>query len=203
MGILCVCRQIGAGETTIASAVANELGWQCIDRQILDRQVEETGVTLPEITHFDEHAPSMIESWTQSRDVERYFSALKSICESYAKSGEVVLVGRGAGFFLRDRDALHVRLIADLPFRLKRVMEIRWVTERRAREIIRESDRDRAAFHRRFFDVDWNDPIQYDMVLPTSRTGIDEAIKLLVAAVRSRWQLADRVWDAPTGHPIS
>lgn len=45
-----ILQQIGAGETTIAPAVAERLGWECIDRQILDREAEALaraeGVTL-------------------------------------------------------------------------------------------------------------------------------------------------------------
>jgi cytidylate kinase len=187
MGIITISRQIGAGETTIAPAVAEALGWKCIDHQILDRQVAQTGASLPRITHFDEYAPGLIESWTHPNEAERYFRALKSIVAEYAESGNVVLVGRGGGVLLSGSDSLHVRLIADLPFRLLRVMEIRWASEHRAREIIQQNDHDRAAFHRKFLDADWNDPLQYDLVIPTSRLGIDRAIDTLVSIAKSRW----------------
>jgi len=187
MGILCISRQIGAGETTIAPAVAQALGWKCVDHQILDREVAETGVDLPRITHFDENAPGLIESWTHPHEAERYFDALKRILVEYAESGNAVLVGRGAGFILRDTaNVLHIRLIAEMPFRIKRVMEIRWASEQHAREIIKQNDQDRAAFHRKFFGVDWNDPLQYDLVIPTSRTGVKPAIETLIAVASAR-----------------
>jgi cytidylate kinase len=147
-------------------------------------------VNLPHITHFDERAPGLIESWTHPHEADRYFQTLTLIVKEYANSGDVVLVGRGAGFILRGSDSLHVRLVADMPLRLKRVMEIRWASEAHAREIIKQNDHDRAAFHRRFFQLDWNDPLGYDAVIPTSTAGIEKTVELVVAMARSRWTLS-------------
>ncbi len=187
MGIITISRQIGAGETTIAPAVAERLGWECIDNKLLDREVEETGITLPYGVHYDEHAPGLLESWQHPHEAEKYFHALKRIMEEYAQKGNVVIVGRGGNFILKDADALHVRLVADMPFRIQRVMEVRWVNEGPAKEIIRQNDHDRAAFHRRYFKADWNDPLNYHLVLNTSRLSIPGVIETLVAAAQARW----------------
>jgi cytidylate kinase len=191
MGIITISRQIGAGETTIAPRLSERLGWECIDNKLLDREVEETGIKLPYVVHFDEHAPGLLDSWQHPHESERYFDALKRIMGEYADKGNVVLVGRGGNFILNERDALHIRLIADLDFRIRRVMEIRWVNEGPARDIIRQSDHDRAAFFRHYFKVDWADPVQYHAVLNTSQLGMDGVVDLLAAAAHSRW-------DTPT-----
>jgi len=187
VGIITISRQIGAGETTIAPAVAERLGWECVDNKILDREVEETGIKMPYVAHYDEHAPGLLESWQHPHEAEKYFFALKRILEEYAAQGNVVLVGRGGNFILKDADALHVRLIADMAFRIQRVMKIRWVNEGPAREIIRQNDHDRAAFHRHYFKADWHDPLNYHLVLNTSRLGIEGVIETLVMVARKRW----------------
>lgn len=190
MGVITISRQIGAGETTIAPAVAERLGWKCIDRQILDRAVEETGIALPYVAHCDEKAPGRKEDEGVPHQQERYFAALQRIVREFAAAGDAVIVGRGANFLLRDWDALHYRLIADLPFRIRRVMEVRWVNEGPARDIIAQSDRDRAAFVRHYFDADVNDPEHYHAILNTSRMGIETVIERIVSAARDRWGLA-------------
>lgn len=190
MGIITISRQIGAGETTIAPEVARRLCWECVDRQILDRQVEETGIALPYVAHLDERSPSRLERDQKPESAERYFAALKRILTEYADRGNVVIVGRGANFILKDRDALHYRLIADMPFRIRRVMEVRWVNEAPAREIIRQSDRDREEFIRHYFQADVNNPEHYHAILNTSMIGIETVIERMVAAARDRWNLA-------------
>lgn len=185
--MICISRQIGAAETTIAPVVAERLGWRCIDHQFFDREVAETGASLPSVSHFDEHAPGLIESWTHPHEAEQYFTVLKRVVLEYAGQGNVILVGRGSGFIAQNADRLHVKLIADMPFRLKRVMEIRWASESHAREIIRQNDHDRAAFHKRFLDLDWADPLAYDLVIPSSTLGIERTIDALVGIAKQRW----------------
>jgi len=97
----------------------------------------------------------------------------------------VVFVGRGAGFILRDRPCVHVRLVAETAFRVRRVMQVRWVGEDQAMAMIRANDEERAAFHRRFFGVDWNDPTHYHATLCTSLAGPEQAARTLAAIVRA------------------
>jgi cytidylate kinase len=187
MGIITISRQIGAGETTIAPAVAERLGWETLDHKILDRQVEEAGATLPRVAHYDERAPGVIETWRHPIEPQKYFQALKRVMREIAARGNVIVVGRGGNFLLAEPGALHVRLVADLAFRIQRVMELRWVNEGPAREIIEKCDRERAAFVRHYFDADVNDPLHYDMVLNTSRLGIEGVIETLTNEARRRW----------------
>ena len=192
MGIITISRQIGAGETAIAPAVAERLGWEYVDHKILDREVEETGIRLPCVVHYDEYAPGLLESWQHPYEAEKYFQALRRIMEAYAAQGNVVIVGRGGNFLLKDADALHVRLVADMAFRIMRVMEVRWVNEGPARAIIRQSDDDRAAFFRHYFQADGSDPLHYDCVLNTSRIGTAGAVDTIVEAARQRWGDGER-----------
>ncbi len=187
MGVITISRQLGAGETSIAPAVAERLGWQCIDHKLLDREVEETGATLPMVSHFDERAPGHVEAWTHSHEAESYFAALERIVRQYYEAGNAVIVGRGASFILRGQDILSVRLFAEMHYRIERVMQVRWANEAHAKEIIKQNDHDRAAFHRKYFQADWADPVNYDLLFNTSALGIDSVAKLLVGCAKARW----------------
>src|SRR3984957_2598576 len=110
MGVITISRQIGAGDKAIAPAVAESLGWQCIDHAELDAAVAQSGATLPSVTHFDEHAPALLESWKNPGQAARYMEVLKGVVKQYAEAGNVVLVGRGASFILHEHDILSVRL---------------------------------------------------------------------------------------------
>jgi cytidylate kinase len=189
VGVITLSRQIGAGETTIAPAVAERLGWECVDHKILDREVEETGLILPYVVHYDERLPGRIDAWGHPDEAERYFAALRRIAATFAAVGKVVLVGRGANFLLGEADALHFRLIADMPYRIRRVMEVRWVNEGPAKEIIARSDRDRAEFVRHYFKADWDDPVHYHAVLNTSMMGMETVVDRIVDAASDRWNL--------------
>ncbi|HEY4003067.1 MAG TPA: cytidylate kinase-like family protein [Candidatus Xenobia bacterium] len=180
-------RQLGAGQTSVAPAVAAALGWKVVDHEILDRQVQDLGTTLPYVTHHDERAPGLMASWSHPQEATRYFQSLEKIMGEYADGGNVILVGRGANFFLKFFDALHVRLVADMAYRIKRVMEVRWVNAGPAKDIIAQSDQDRAAFFRYFFQTEWSDPLNFHVVLNTSRLGIEAVTAAIVSVARQRW----------------
>lgn len=201
MGIITISRQIGAGETTIAPEVARRLGWECLDRKLLDRLVAETGISLPYVAHYDERIPGKIEAWRHPGETEKYFQVLRRILQEYAQKGNAVIVGRGGNFFLRDADALHYRLIAPLPFRIQRVMEVRWVNEGPARETIAQSDRDRAEFIQHYFRADWDNPEHYHAVLNTARLGIETVTEWIVEAARRRWGASDETGPGAEGQP--
>ncbi len=183
MGIITISRELGAGETTIAPALAARLGWRVADQSILNREAEITGISLPHAAHWDEHDPTFVERLhRQGPEFAAFLKTSRQVMQELAAEGNVVIVGRGGNLLLRGYpDALHMRFIADMPFRIKRVMEVRWVTEQNAREIIAKSDRNKAAYFRHIFQVDWADPRLYDLVIRTDAVSMERTVDLLAS----------------------
>jgi hypothetical protein len=57
--------------------------------------------------------------------------------------------------------------------------------EKQAARILRRSDRDSAGFLRSFFDVDWDDPGLYDLVINTQKVSVEAAVQIILEAHRS------------------
>jgi cytidylate kinase len=184
MAIITISRLLGAGETTIVPAIAERLGWQVADQSVVRREAELTGMSLPDAVFWDERDPGFHDRFHKSgASIAAFVDASREVMQQLATEGNVVVVGRGGNLLLRDwANALHVRLIADMPFRVRRVMEARWVTDKAAADLIAESDRKRNAYFRHVFHVDWNDPSLYDIVLKTDRVGIESAVDIIEAA---------------------
>ena len=181
MGVITISHMDGCGERTIGEKVAESLGWPFVDKQIIDQEVEKTGFSRP-----DEHAPSFFERLERRRHADAYFHALAEIMHEFA-AGQAVILGRGGNFVLRGLDALHVRLVASMAYRVHQVQVERLCNPEPARAFIAESDRSRAAFMRHYFRADWNDPLLYDMTLNVSYLGQDRVVELLLATARWRW----------------
>lgn len=181
MGIITISRQLGAGETTIAPALANRLGWRLVDHEFLDREAKLAGVSVPHAEHWDERDPTLMERLhRQGHEFAAFLKSSRKVMQELADEGNVVIVGRGGNLLLHgNSDALHVRFIADMPYRVKRVMEIRWLAEESARDLIARSDREKAAFYRHVFQVDWADPMLYDLVIRTDLVGFQPTVDLL------------------------
>ena len=103
---------------------------------------------------------------------QRYFEALGQLMHELADAGNVILVGRGGSRILRDDPrAFHVRLVAPMPVRVRRVMEYRWVQEGIAKKLIAESDSRRSNFYESYFGADWSSPLEYDLTVNSGRLG--------------------------------
>lgn len=181
MGIITISRELGAGETTVVPALAARLGWRMADQSVLNREAEITGITLPYAVHWDEHDPTLAERLHgQGPEFAAFLKSARQVMGELAAEGNIIIVGRAGSLLLRGHpDTLHVRLIADMPFRVRRVMEARWVSEQPARDIIAKSDRNKALYFRHIFQVSWGDPKLYDLVIRTDAVGIARVVDLL------------------------
>ncbi len=128
----------------------------------------------------------MGESPSEPPDVNerRYIETITGVIQTLAESGNVVLLGRGSPIILRDRpDSLHVLTMAPVDLRVQRVGLREEMSPEDATRRVHESDRGRAAFHRKFFKVDADDPTLFDLVIHTGRLPFEVGADLVVKAV--------------------
>jgi cytidylate kinase len=121
-------------------------------------------------------------------NLERFYSArylhlLQEMIRALAALGRVVIMGRGAQVVLRGAPrTLHVRTVAPLEVRIRRVAQDEGIGEREAARRIRRRDRAVARYLKHFYRVDWNDPLLYHLTLNTAALREDEAVRLILSA---------------------
>ena len=99
-------------------------------------------------------------------------------------------MGRGAQAILREApDVLHVRIEAPTDVRTQRIMEEARVDEDEARRFIMRKDRATAEYLGRFFDIDWENPALYHLVLNTGKLSVEAAAQIIVTGLE--YLLAD------------
>lgn len=117
---------------------------------------------------------------------DEYVEVLKTVVTELAQKGNVVLLGRGCQRILKDHPgAVHIRIVAEMPDRLERVMEEQKVDREQAAKVIEQRDESGRKFLLDFYDVDWADPHLYHLTLNTSRLPIDSCVELAVRAVQA------------------
>ena len=183
MAIITVSREAGSLGTEIAQAVAEKLDYQYLDREKMEKALVDRGVSLPEVEKFDEKRPPFWLSWQiQSR---RFLHAVQAAIYEFACRGNAVIVGRGGQVLLRDiPGTAHLRFTAPVATRVARIMAREGLDEKQALRLIHRSDRDSAGFLRFFFEVDWQDPSLYDMVINTQRISAETAVELIADLAR-------------------
>jgi len=115
-----------------------------------------------------------------------YHQAVRSIIEALASEGNVVILGRAGQVILQDHpEVFHIKILAPLDVRVKRVASKRNISQKAARAQIEQSDRTRRCYLRRHYDVEWRNPELYDLIVNTLRMDIDTAVTLIEEATTS------------------
>jgi len=203
-------REYGSGGASIAGQLAEKLGWKLWDEGITAEIARVANVDPKAARICDERVDSLLSrlfrvyargSYERSLPVgeprafntDRMFGLLQQVIEDISKRGNCVIVGRGSPFFLRSRsDVFRVFVYAPLEEKLRRVMAL-GKSEKEARQLVEEIDRDRAAFIRHYFNMEWpHRPLYHLMV--NSAFG-DEHV---VAAVLHGMAELDRRFAAET-----
>ena len=185
--VLTLSRELGAGDDDFVPALADRLMLNVYDRELLEREAVRLGVPEAELEKIDEQPASLFQRFWPGSVFQRYFAALEQIMRELADRGDVILVGRGGNCFLRDDPrAFHVRLIATMPVRVRRVMEDRWIGEGVATELIADTDAQRRSFYESYFGVDWENPLQYHLTINSDRLAL-RAVDLVALAAERHW----------------
>ena len=189
--VLTLSRELGAGETGFAAALAERLEMQLYDRELLEHEAIRLGLSEAEMEKVDERPAGIFQRFRPGSVYQRYIEALEQIVRHLADRGDVILVGRGGNCLLReDRRAFHVRLDAPMPVRVRRVMEYRWVRESVAKKLVAESDAQRRSFYESYFGVDWASPLEYHLTVNSGRLG-PPALDLVSLGAQRHWSRSE------------
>jgi cytidylate kinase len=201
--VITISREYGAGGSEIARRVAAALGWSVVDNELVEEVAERAGLTPAEVAEREERAPTFVERLSRTLaaampefvappggtvpelDEARLVRITESVVAELAEKGKVVLVGRAAPVVLGRREgALHVRLVAPRPDRVRAISERLGIDPDEAGRIVDESDAMRASYHREYYEREWTDPLNYDMTLNTGALGLQGAADVVVARAR-------------------
>lgn len=168
MAVICVARELAAlGDETVRELV-RITGYRSVDKEYVENRMTELGVNPETRTKYDEKKPGFWASLSQDRD--DYLHYLKSILYEEASRGDCIVAGRG-GFavFSSIPGIISIKLVSPQDTRMARICEHFKCDERAAEAMIKQSDHDRKGFHDYFFNLDWNDPTNYDLTINTGR----------------------------------
>jgi cytidylate kinase len=98
-------------------------------------------------------------------DSESILKITERVVQNAAKTGNSVIVGRGAQHFLRNRpDTLRIFLYAPREDKVRRLLA-RGKKETEAQQLVDTVDHERADFIQKYFRVEWPDrPIYHTMI---------------------------------------
>lgn len=207
MAVVTISRQFGAGGRTLGERLAAFLGYQLLDREILEQVAHEANVSVEWVETVEQQAGGLlfrlVHKLVSSDFIERhlgdsasdfneekYVAFIKKVMLQAAAEGDVVVVGRAGQFiFPEDEQTIKILLVADMPDRIKFMMEQYELSQEKAETLVRKAEKRRTNFLRRFYDGDLDDPSVYSLVINTSRISLAEAETVVIELLGS---MADR-----------
>jgi cytidylate kinase len=184
-----ISRQAGANASAIARAVGQRRGWPVYDRELLELIASEMGLRTRLVESVDERVRGWLERCLQvfrekpPISTDEYVSRLVWVLGSLAAHGGCVIVGRGAAQVLPAETTLRVRLVGPQGRRVASLRERFDLSEHEARRWVEETDQRRSRFVREQFHRDPDDPVQYDLILNSSRLSVADCADLIVSAL--------------------
>lgn len=205
MPVITVSRQTGSGGATIGRRLAEQLGADYLNTQIIREVAHRLGISEATAAASSERAEAFTERlarvlWlsepalgavTRPADGVPFESTTQSIVEvtrqlvrETAGTGNAVIFGHGAQFILAQQPGvLHVRFIAPFPMRVERVMRRKALGRAAAERWVREEDQRRKDHIRQFYQADWGAPEPFHMILNTTLLSEELCIRLVMDAV--------------------
>lgn len=196
-----ISRQSGAGGHSLANAVLEELskakdsllsGWVSFDAETCKKVLEDAKLQVSLDSLIDEEYRTQMEetiyefipgSVSQDKVIPRIFHTIRLL----ARFGKLIVVGRGGACLTAHLpQAIHIRLVAPLEFRIARTMELHHLDSAGARAIIQKQDEARARLVRDYFGKDINDPLLYHATWNTGRIPVEDIAPLIVQMIKQR-----------------
>lgn len=194
--VITIEREYGCGAVEIARSLADRLDWKLWDQNLTSEIARLAHCRASTIEEREERRDPLyyrlLKSFTrgayegsskmdpamldplQSLDADSIVKISRRVVEQAAAEGNCVLVGRGSQHFLQDRkDTLRFFLYAPREEKVRRLVA-EGTREPDAEHQVDVVDRERAAFIKTYFHVDWPNRPVYHAMLNTA-TG-DQAV---------------------------
>ena len=202
--IYTIGRELGSGGYTVAKLLAERLGIKLYDKELLAQAAKDSGF-CEEI--FENHDERPTNSFLYSLVMDTYtggnysaapfldmpinhkvFLAQFDTIKKIASEESCVIVGRCADYILEDiPNHLNVFVYAPEEARLKNCVENLQMDPQTAKKMMRDVDAARNRYHKAYIPG-WQSVFDHkDLMIDSSRFGIDGTAKILADIVRNQW----------------
>lgn len=183
-----VSREYGSGGMLIAKGIAQRLGFQLFDRDLLDRMAER-GHVPPDLIHLLDERPGRSlavfgASLLHGGNIgpKEFATLLRGTIQAILDLGNAVVLGRGASFIAKPHKALRLRVVAPLELRIHRIAELEQIDAKAAAKQIHDIEERRRKFHHQYFGTTDVLPENFDLAINTQTINLAQAVEIALRA---------------------
>jgi cytidylate kinase len=185
--------EYGAGGPQIGRFIADALGIEFYDRDIVDKVVEETGVSrdLVEKTDVDANVKFEVDTSLGPRYLNltnRVIYVQFDVIRQMAEKSSCVIIGRCADYILKERkDTLKVFLYAPKETRIRSVMELEHLSRDQAEKRVAYYDENEHVRYKYMTGTYRGDRNNRDILLNSALLGWEKTAKYLLQLIDLRY----------------
>ena len=201
--IITIGREFGSGGKYIGERLAEELNMKLYDEELIQRVSKERNIDINLLNENDEkHKKSFwytlamasmsmydsVNSLTELPDDDKYFIEQSKIIEEIADEGNAIIIGRCSNVILKDRkNVVNIFVYSsDEKFKINRKMEFAGLDEKKAIKLMHKKDKERATYYNYYTNKKWGARDNYDLLIDSSKLGIENTVKFIKDYVKYR-----------------
>ena len=196
--IITISREYGSEGYEIGKRVAERLGAEFFDEQLVELEAQESGLSVDFIEkHEQAMSHGIIYDFltasysmynTDLPPLEKLFAAQTKVIRNIAAEKDTaVIVGRCSDYILyNDPNSFRIFIHANPKYRAKRLAERLGVSETEAMRKLEKTDSARGRYYRHFAGREWGDMKYYNLAIDTEKFGVDASVDLIMEAIELR-----------------
>lgn len=180
MAVITISRLVGSKGTFIGKEVAKRMNYDYVDRELIQEIMNQYGEV-----GFKNIYDTKLGIWDRYSGITNgMLDFFKRVMLSIAKSGNVVIIGRGSFVSLGQyADVLDIMIYAPMDIRIKAIMQMRNIDEPdKAEKYILHKEEVRQSFIEHTYNIKWNQIDNFDMVFNTGKLSPELVADTIVMA---------------------
>ena len=188
--IITIGREFGSGGRELGRRLAEELGIEYYDKEIIAEIAKHTSLSEGYIQQIVEGKPHRLYPITigqsldfaedyHMRQVQSIYRAQSDIITELSEKADCVIVGRCADYILSEKKPFRIFVYADIASRVRRCMERNsdsGLDEKQMKKHILKIDKDRASYYNNYTGQKWGDKAYYDLCVNTTDAVIKDIV---------------------------
>lgn len=197
--VITIARSYGSGGRTMGRLLAQELGLNYYDRELVRLASDKSGINEALFGEVDERVKASpffgkvkkaYKGQAAGPDSDHFasednlFHLQAQVIEELAKNENCVIVGRCADYVLKDNpDVIRLYCYAPLEDCMERERALSGLEDKEIIKKIEKIDKNRADYYKRYTGQEWKDARNYDLCLNTTSMSYPQLISVVKAYI--------------------
>ncbi|MFW5755586.1 MAG: AAA family ATPase [Tangfeifania sp.] len=203
--VITISREVGCNGVKLAHKIAKRLNkrnpekdWKVLSKEVFYKSAKELDVEPEKVQRVFKQSDryvfnEILDAFSSKkyRSEKKIVKTVTDVIKTFSKDGFCIIVGRAGHIIAHDiKNALHMRLVAPLEYRIKTIMENNHLNREEAIDFIEKVENERLSFRKSIGKVEYEEDM-FDMFLNRASFDDEKTIDLIEMAIEKKNILGD------------